>query len=78
MRRHKAGDCIELQAPKAVMTTKFKEVLVVEVDGEWELTVLLDSKQQHHVQTLGQTEDSLLRKRKSRPTNNQRLLQVDL
>jgi len=45
-----------------MMTTKFKGVLVVEVDGEWRFTAPLTSEQRQYVQALRLTEDSLLRK----------------
>jgi len=50
-----------------MMTTKFKGVLVVEVDGEWRFTVPLTSEQRQYVQALRLTEDSLLRKDQIQP-----------
>jgi len=58
------------QTPTSFMTTKFKGVLVVEVDGEWEFAVPLTSEQQHYVRALGLTEHSLLRKRKTHTTHH--------
>jgi len=60
-----------------MMTTKFKGVLVVEVDGEWEFTVPLTSEQQHYVRALELTEHSLLRKRKTQTTHHQKLPQEE-
>jgi len=56
-----------------MMTTKFKGVLVVEVDGEWRFTVPLTSEQRQYVQALRLTEDSLLRKDQMQPTQHQKL-----
>jgi len=56
-----------------MMTTKFKGVLVAEVDGEWQFTVPLTSEQQHYVRALGLTEDSLLGKGKVQTTRHQKL-----
>ena len=56
-----------------MMTTKFKGVLVVEVEGEWEFTVPLTSEQRHYVRALGLTEHSLLRKDKPQTTRHQEL-----
>ena len=56
-----------------MMTTKFKGVLVAELDGEWQFTVPLTSEQQHYVRALGLTEDSLLRKGKPQTTRQQKL-----
>ncbi len=56
-----------------MMTTKFKGVLVVEAGGEWEFNVPLDFEQEQYMHALGLTEHSLLRKRKAKPTRNQKL-----
>jgi len=56
-----------------MMTTKFKGVLVAEVDGEWQFTIPLTSEQQHYVRALGLTEDSLLGKDKVQTTRHQKL-----
>jgi len=56
-----------------MMTTKFKGVLVAEVDGEWQFTAPLTSEQQHYVRALGLTEDSLLRKDKPQTPRHQKL-----
>ncbi len=48
-------------------------MLVVEVGGEWEFTVPLDFEQEQYMRALGLTEHSLLRKRKAKPTRNQKL-----
>jgi len=56
-----------------MMTTKFKGVLVAELDGEWCFTVPLTSEQQHYVRALGLTEDSLLGKGKTHHTHHQKL-----
>ena len=56
-----------------MMTTKFKGVLVVEVDGEWRFTVPLTSEQRQYVQALRLTEDSLLRKDQTEFTRHQKL-----
>ena len=56
-----------------MMTTKFKGVLVVEVDGEWRFTVPLTSEQRQYVQALRLTKDSLLRKDHIQPTQHQKL-----
>ena len=61
------------QTPTSFMTTKFKGVLVVEVDGEWEFAVPLTSEQQHYVRALGLTEHSLLRKDKPQTMRHQKL-----
>jgi len=45
-----------------MMTTKFKGVLVAELDGEWYFLAQLSSEQQQYVQALGLTEDLLLGK----------------
>jgi len=45
-----------------MMTTKFKGVLVAELDGEWHFLYQLSSEQQQYVQALGLTEDLLLGK----------------
>jgi len=45
-----------------MMTTKFKGVLVAELDGEWCFTAPLSSEQQQYVRALGLTEGLLLRK----------------
>ncbi len=61
-----------------MMTTKFKGVLVVEADGEWQFTVPLTSEQRQYVQALGLTEDSLLRKDKVQTTRHQKLHRENL
>jgi len=53
-----------------MMTTKFKGVLVAELDGEWQFTVPLTSEQQQYVRALGLTEDALLRKGKTHTIRN--------
>ena len=58
-----------------MMTIKFKGVLVVEVGGEWEFTVPLDSEQEQYVCALGLSEHLLLRKRKAKPRHHQKLPQ---
>ena len=45
-----------------MMTTKFKGVLLAELDGEWCFTEPLSFEQQQYVQALGLTEGLLLRK----------------
>ncbi|MCL0074075.1 hypothetical protein M1O50_04310 [Dehalococcoidia bacterium] len=49
-----------------MMTTKFKGVLLAELDGEWCFLAPLSSEQQQYVRALGLTEESLLRKGKTR------------
>ncbi|GFP42850.1 hypothetical protein HKBW3C_01974, partial [Candidatus Hakubella thermalkaliphila] len=49
-----------------MMTTKFKGVLVAELDGEWCFLAPLSSEQQQYIRALGLTEDSLLRRSKTR------------
>jgi transposase len=61
-----------------MMTTKFKGVLVAELDGEWQFTVPLTSEQRHYVRALGLTEDSLLRKGKPQTTRQQKLPRENL
>ena len=61
-----------------MMTTKFKGVLVAEVDGEWQFTVPLTSEQRQYVQALGLTEDALLRKDKVQTTRHQKLRREQL
>jgi transposase len=61
-----------------MMTTKFKGVLVAELDGEWQFTVPLTSEQQHYVRALGLTEDSLLRKGKLQTTRHRKLPREEL
>ncbi|MCK4600590.1 IS1634 family transposase, partial [Candidatus Bipolaricaulota bacterium] len=56
-----------------MMTTKFKGVLVAELDGKWQFTVPLTSEQRQYVQALGLTEDSLLRKDKVQTPHHQKL-----
>jgi len=55
-----------------MMTTKFKGVLVAELDGEWCFLAPLSSEQQQYVRALGLTEDSLLRKGKTHTTRHQK------
>ena len=61
-----------------MMTTKFKGVLVAEVEREWEFTAPLTSEQQHYVRALGLTEDSLLRKAKPQTAHHQKLRRKEL
>jgi|LZCG01.1.fsa_nt_gb hypothetical protein len=61
-----------------MMTTKFKGVLVVEADGEWEFPVPLTSEQQHYVPALGLTEDTLLRKHKIQTAHHHKLPREEL
>ena len=61
-----------------MMTTKFKGVLVAELDGEWQFTVPLTSEQRQYVQALGLTEDSLLRKAKPQTVHHQKLRREEL
>jgi len=61
-----------------MMTTKFKEVLLAEVGGEWQFTVPLTSEQRQYVQALGLTEDLLLGKAKPQTTRYQKLRRENL
>jgi len=62
-----------MQTPTSfMMATKFKGVLVAEVEGEWQFTVPLISEQRQYVQALGLTEDSLPRKDKPQTTRHQK------
>jgi len=56
-----------------MMTTKFKGVLVAELDGEWCFLAPLSSEQQQYVRSLGLTEESLLRRGKTGNTRDQKL-----
>jgi len=57
-----------------MMTTKFKGLLVAELDGEWCFLAPLSSEQQQYVRALGlMTEDSLLRQGKTGNTRGQKL-----
>lgn len=55
-----------------MMTTKFKGLLVAEVNGEWHFTAPLSPEQQQYVHALGLTEDSLLKKGKTGKTRDQK------
>lgn len=56
-----------------MMTTKFKGVLVAELDGEWCFTEPLSSEQQQYVRALGLTEYLLLRKDRTGKTCDQKI-----
>lgn len=56
-----------------MMTTKFKGVLVVEVEKNWYFTAPLSFEQQQYIQALGLTEDLLLRKDKMGKMRDQKL-----